>query len=111
MTGLRVCRTVVRSGYWGKPQPGQGVAIQGVRGFRLANVAGELVPKAGTIQWASNVLLFNISTTMAKNGFSCGQHQHFWSLEGHFNVVLLWMALGEGGIAGPGKWRITERHL
>jgi hypothetical protein len=44
-------------------------------------VAGELVPKAGTIQWASDVRLVNIST-MGKSGFSCGGNVSDVELDG-----------------------------
>ena len=79
----RLCR----SGYWpiavgGKAQPGQGAAIQGVRGFSLSNVAGDLVPKAGNIQWASDVRLANISATVMKHGFSCGSNASDVELDG-----------------------------
>ena len=82
-----LARRLFRSGYWpiaagGKAQPGQGAAIQGVRGFRLSNVAGELVPKAGNIQWASDVRLTNISATVMKHGFSCGTNASDVELDG-----------------------------
>jgi len=75
------------SGYWpiapgGHAQPGQGAAIQGVRGFSLNNVTGDLVPKAGSIQWASDVRLSNISSEVMAHGFSCGSNATDVMLDG-----------------------------
>ena len=83
MRDLNALWPLVRSGYWGgKADPGQGAAIQGVRGFRVSNVGGELVPKAGSIQWASDVRLVNISATLGKGGFSCGSNVSDVELDG-----------------------------
>ena len=68
-----------RRGIFGRPRapgqlkPGTGLAIQGVRGFAIADVVGTLVPKAGNIEYAAGVTLANISIA-GGHGFSCGRN-------------------------------------
>eukprot|EP01048_Picozoa_sp_COSAG05_P021620 COSAG05_NODE_4040_length_1705_cov_2.552927_1_plen_476_part_00 len=71
------------SGYWGgKVDPGQGAAIQGVRGFTLAGVVGDLVPAAGHLQWCSDISISKISLLPGRHGFSCGSNVTSATLDG-----------------------------
>lgn len=80
--GSDYCCVHVSTQWGGKADPGQGVAIQGVKGFEISGVSGDLVPADGHLQWCSDVKISNVSIQPGKHGFSCGSNVTLATLDG-----------------------------